>query len=179
MITSTYLPTKEILQYLLEHATILHVKQFCQRHLANKRAKPDYLALLQLGLTCMYFYSREIQYSVFFHLHVVHQVNVDICINHFQAVRSPLNVFQITISTLIHLADNFVKIFDLNYQYVLKLFKFLSIHGLKQLFYQLLVKGFHKSCVSVLVFCSLNVTIVFFKQLSHFTFKLRPIITLK
>ena len=51
----------------------------------------------------------------------------------------------------------------------------------KQLLFQLSVKYFHKNCVSVLIFCccSLNVNIVFFKQLYHITFKLRPIITLK
>ena len=56
-----------------------------------------------------------------------------------------------------------------------------SIHQLKQLFSQLFVKGFWKSCKSVLTFCwcSLNFSIVFFKQLCHINSKLRPFNTLK
>ena len=51
----------------------------------------------------------------------------------------------------------------------------------KQQFFQLFVKGFHKGCMSILVFrCRfLDINIMFFKQLCHFIFKFRPIITLK
>ena len=52
--------------------------------------------------------------------------------------------------------------------------KLLKIHRLKQHFCQLFIMG-------VLVFCCSysNIDFVFFKQLCHLTFKLRPIITLK
>ena len=57
--------------------------------------------------------------------------------------------------------------------------KLLSIHRRRYMFSQLFVKGFHKDCVSLFVSCScsLNINIVFFKQLCQFTFKNRPIIT--
>ena len=62
-----------------------------------------------------------------------------------------------------------------------RVLKFFCIHGIKQLFCQHFVKSFYKCCVSVLIICSYssNINIVFFKQLCHITFKLRPIITLK
>ena len=57
MIAYTYLPTKEILNYPLKYAAILHLPELDQDQLASS-AKHGYQALLQLNLVYMYFYSR-------------------------------------------------------------------------------------------------------------------------
>ena len=74
-----------------------------------------------------------------------------------------------------------LQISNSNCRYLFRVSKLLGIHWFKPQFCQLIVKGFHKGCVGMLVFCcrSLNIKIVFFKELCHFIFKLRRIITLK
>ena len=57
MIAYTYLPTKEIINYPLKYAAILHLPELNQKQLASS-AKHGYQALLQLNLVYMYFYSR-------------------------------------------------------------------------------------------------------------------------
>ena len=82
---------------------------------------------------------------------------------------------------VLFISYNFIQIFDPNCGNVFRVLELLGMHRLKHQFCQLFVKGFHKGCVSVLVFCcySRNINVVFFKQLCHSTFKFRPIITLK
>ena len=82
---------------------------------------------------------------------------------------------------IVHPLYSFIQIFNPNCRYFFRVLKLLGIHRLKQQFCQLFVKSFYKGCVSMLVFCcrSWNISIVFFKQLCHLTFKLTPIITLK
>ena len=71
--------------------------------------------------------------------------------------------------------------FQPNFRYFFRVLKLLCIHGLKQLFCQVFAKGFNKSCMTVLVFCSSssNVNIMFFKHSCHINFKIMSIITLK
>ena len=53
MITSTYLPIEEVLEYLLEYASFLQVEKLYPLHLANN-TKRNYVAFLWINLTCMY-----------------------------------------------------------------------------------------------------------------------------
>ena len=91
-ITSTYLPNQEALEYPLEYATILRFQKLYLVHLTNS-TRHNYLALVQFDLVDTYFYSRQGMWLVFFDLHVVRQVDIDICINHLQVARFPTDMF--------------------------------------------------------------------------------------
>ena len=85
------LPIQEILAYLLEYESILHVRKLYQTHLANS-TKRNYLALLQFDLFDTNFYSRK--RPVFFDIHAVHQVEINICISHLQVLYFLLDMFK-------------------------------------------------------------------------------------
>lgn len=77
--------------YPLEHSSIPHVQKLYQVQLATS-TKCNFLDLQWLDLVSLYFYSRETQYSIFFSLHVVHLADINLCINHLQVVRFPMDV---------------------------------------------------------------------------------------
>ena len=92
VIFSTYLPNQEVLEYPLEYASILRLQKLYLVHLVNS-TRHDYLALVQFDLVGTYSYSRQGLWLVFLDLHVVHQVDIDICINHLQVARFLLDMF--------------------------------------------------------------------------------------
>ena len=92
-----------------------------------------------------------------------------------------INHQQLCVVHLLLIVYNSIQNFNPNFRYVFRVLKLFSTHQLKQLFYQLFVRGLHKGRMGVLVFCCCcsNIRTVFFRQLCHFFFKLRSIITLK
>ena len=92
-----------------------------------------------------------------------------------------INHQQLCVVHLLLIVYNSIQTFNPNFRYVFRVLKLFSTHQLKQLFYQLFVRGLHKGRMGVLVFCccSSNIRTVFFRQLCQFFFKLRSIITLK
>ena len=85
MITSIHLPTQEVLEYLLEYASILRLQKLYLVHLQNS-TRHDYLALVQCDLIYTFFFNLFFS-NLYVDLHVVLQVDIDICINHRQVVR--------------------------------------------------------------------------------------------
>ena len=92
MITSTYSPTQEVLEYALEHASIFHVQKLYQVYYANS-IKRDYFYKLVL-LKCIFFTPDKVNGLPFFDLHAAQQADINICINHLQVVRFFLDMFQ-------------------------------------------------------------------------------------
>ena len=89
---------------------------------------------------------------VFFDLHVLHQVDLNIYINHLQVVRFPLDRFCVLIrSGFISIIDDFVllilfiQIFNTNWWYFFRVLKLWSIHRFKQQFCLLFLKASTKA----------------------------------